>query len=78
MPISYMRYLNMSMKKRSQLFQGKRFVKKINICLGERGIGVIFLWEVSAFCEYFTNFVVINSYGTMVLSCSHMQIKREI
>lgn len=43
MPISYMRYLNVSTKKRSQLFQGKKFVKKINICLGEGGIGVIFL-----------------------------------
>lgn len=69
MPISYMRYLNISTKKRSQLFQGKRFVKKNKYMLGGKGVSELFFyWEVSGFCEYFTNFVVINSYGTMVLS----------
>ena len=37
--------------------------------LGGKGVSELFFyWEVSRFCEYFTNFVVINSYGTMVLS----------
>ena len=47
--------------------------------LGGKGVSELFFyWEVYGFCEYFTNFVVINSYGTMVLSCSNMQIKRKI
>ena len=52
--------------------------KNENILWGKGVSELFFYWEVSGFCEYFTNFVVINSYGTMVLSCSHMQIKREI